>query len=165
MRVRLREATEREALDVAALRSAAAGAVAKRSGTVHGPGGATERGVRFDMRHSKVYVARHKGRLVATLLLTPTKPWAIDRSLFSASRRPLYLRSMAVAPDVQRQGIGRQCVEQVMEICRLWPADAIRLDAYGARGGAGLFYRKCGFRNVGRAEYRGCPLLYFERLV
>jgi GNAT superfamily N-acetyltransferase len=101
---------------------------------------------------------------VATLRLTPRKPWAIDRSHFSAVKRPLYLVSMAIAPDLQRTGIGRRCLEQAREICRKWPADAIRLDAYDAPAGAGKFYAKCGFRNVGRARYRGCPLLYYEWL-
>lgn len=118
------------------------------------------------LRHEKfdVFVAHYKGRLAATLRLTTKKPWAIDRTYFSASKRPLYLLSMAVTPDLQRQGIGQQCVELIREICRRWPADAIRLDAYDAPAGAGMFYAKCGFRNVGRAEYRGCPLLYFEWL-
>ena len=48
---------------------------------------------------------------------------------------------------------------------KAWPADAIRLDAYDAPAGAGDFYAKCGFREVGRATYRGVPLVYFELLL
>ena len=44
-------------------------------------------------------------------------------------------------------------------------ADAIRLDAYDAEAGAGEFYVKCGFREVGRVAYRGVPLTYYERLI
>ena len=164
MRVKLREAADGDVLGIAELRSAAADTLTKRFGAGDWSGIATERGVRFDMRNSKVFVAHYKGRLAATLRLTTKKPWAIDRTYFSASKRPLYLLSMAVTPDLQRQGIGQQCVELIREICRRWPADAIRLDAYDAPAGAGMFYAKCGFRNVGRAEYRGCPLLYFEWL-
>jgi GNAT superfamily N-acetyltransferase len=165
MRVKLREATEGDVSKIAELRLAAAATLTERFGLGHWSGNPTERGVRFDMRNSKVFVAQNRSRIVATLRMTPKKPWAIDRKYFSASVRPLYLLSMAVAPDLQRRGIGRQCVEQIREICRLWPAEAIRLDAYDAPAGAGGFYAKCGFRNVGRAEYRGCPLLYFEWLV
>lgn len=165
MRVKLREAADGDVLKITELRSIVAGALTKHFGSGPWSGIATERGVRSDMRNSKVFVAQHNARLVATLRLTTRKPWAIDRTYFSASNRPLYLLSMAVAPDLQRQGIGRQCVEQVREICRRWPADAIRLDAYDAPAGAGMFYSRSGFRNVGRAEYRGCPLLYFEWLV
>jgi GNAT superfamily N-acetyltransferase len=165
MRVKLREAADRDVSGIAELRSAAANTLTKRFGPGHWSRIATEKGVRFDMRNSKVFVAHHKNGLVATLRLTIKKPWAIDRSYFSSSKCPVYLLSMAVTPDLQRQGIGQQCMEQIKGICRQWPADAIRLDAYDAPAGAGMFYAKCGLRNVGKAEFRGCPLLYFEWLI
>lgn len=161
----LREAVDKDALKIAELRSAAAAKLTESFGKGHWSGIATERGVRFDMRNSKVFVGHSKTKLVATLRLTAKKPWAIDRSYFSVSKRPLYLLSMAVSPDLQRQGIGRQCMEQVGDICRQWPADAVRLDAYDAPAGAGMFYAKCGFRKVGSASYRRCPLLYSEWLI
>jgi GNAT superfamily N-acetyltransferase len=58
--------------------------------------------------------------------------------------------------------VGRRCLEQTLRIARDRAADAIRLDAYDAPAGAGEFYRKCGFREVGRTSYRGSPLIYFE---
>jgi len=39
------------------------------------------------------------------------------------------------------------------------------LDAYDAQAGAGEFYRKCGFEEVGRVIYRGTPLIYFQLLL
>jgi len=48
---------------------------------------------------------------------------------------------------------------------REWPGDAIRLDAYDADAGAGGFYSNCGFREVGRVNYRGTPLVYYELLL
>ena len=78
---------------------------------------------------------------------------------------PVYLTDMAILPDVQGQGIGRCCLERVVEIARSTPADAIRLDAYDAEAGAGRFYERCGFREVGRVSYRGVPLVYYERLL
>jgi GNAT superfamily N-acetyltransferase len=128
-------------------------------------GGATEKGVLFAMRRSTVYVARHRGRLIATLTLGTRKPWAIDKKYFAASKRPLYLTSMAVSPDEQRTGVGRLCMDEACRIARKWPSDAIRLDAWDAEAGTGEFYRKCGFREVGRATYRYAPLIYFEMLL
>jgi ribosomal protein S18 acetylase RimI-like enzyme len=90
---------------------------------------------------------------------------AIDRKFFKDGDRPLYLTSMAVIPEMQRQGIGRRCIEGALDAARKWPGDAIRLDAYDAEAGAGEFYRKCGFHEVGRAEYRNVPLIYFEWLL
>lgn len=102
---------------------------------------------------------------MATFELATKKPWAIDRRYFTDVKRPLYLLGMAVDPERQRTGIGRQCIAQAVEVCRMWPADALCLDAYDADAGAGVFYRKCGFTEVGRATYRNTPLIYFEWLM
>jgi GNAT superfamily N-acetyltransferase len=72
---------------------------------------------------------------------------------------------MAVAPPLQRKGIGRRCLEHAQQVAIAWPADALRLDAYDAEAGAGAFYARCGFTEVGRASYRSTPLAYFERLL
>lgn len=109
-------------------------------------------------------VARRGRRLVGTLRLATKKPWAIDVSYFSAVERPLYLLDMAVKPEVQRQGIGRAMLEEARRLARAYPADAIRLDSYDSPAGAGPFYARCGFAEVGRVVYRGTPLIYFEWL-
>ena len=114
------------------------------------------------MRRSTVYVARDRNGVMATLSLSTRKPWAIDRTYFADCRTPLYLTSMAVRPDRQRTGIGRRCLEEARHAAARWPGDAIRLDAFDAEAGAGDFYRKCGFAEVGRVSYRGTPLIYFE---
>ena len=117
------------------------------------------------MRTGKVYVMRSAGGIVGTLKMATKKPWAIDKSYFASAKRPLYLTDMAVTPDRQRAGVGRQCLVQAERIARAWPADAIRLDAYDAVAGAGGFYAKCGYTEVGRAEFRGVPLIYYELLL
>jgi hypothetical protein len=45
------------------------------------------------------------------------------------------------------------------------PSDAIRLDAYDGAVGAGAFYARYGFREMGRAAYKGTRLIYFELLL
>ena len=42
---------------------------------------------------------------------------------------------------------------------------AIRLDAFDAEAGAGAFYARCGWTEVGRAVYRGAPLIYYQFLI
>ena len=46
-----------------------------------------------------------------------------------------------------------------------WPSEAIRLDAFDAEAGAGGFYARCGFTEVGRVTYRKAPLMYYELLL
>jgi GNAT superfamily N-acetyltransferase len=150
---------------LAALRSAAARDLTERYGQGHWSHEATERGVLNDFRHAEVWAARRGDTILATFRLATKKPWAIDKTYFTDSRRPIYLTNMAVHPDVQRQGIGRQCLVHAVQRVRRWPGDAIRLDAYDAEAGAGPFYARCGFREVGRVVYRNDPLIYYELLL
>ncbi|MEO8334093.1 MAG: GNAT family N-acetyltransferase [bacterium] len=150
---------------IAELRVVTARDLTARFGRGHWSGEASERGVLAGMRQSKIWVARKGKQVVATFRMSPTKPWAIDRAYFAKSSHPLYLTDMAVRPDLQGQGIGRRCLDRAVEYALAWPADAIRLDAYDAEAGAGEFYNKCGFREVGRVAYRGVPLTYYERLI
>ena len=165
MRVTLEIAAPADADEIAALRNAAADDLTAKNGEGWWSGHCSAKGVLFDQRHGKVYVFRRHGTLVATLTLTPKKPWAIDRTLFSKVARPLYLINMAVAPGSQRNGVGRACLEDAADLARRGAVEAIFLDAYDHPAGAGGFYRKCGYREVGRAAYRKVPLIYFERLV
>ncbi len=165
MRLKLQIATPEDVPGLVRLRNRVSEDLTSRYGKGFWSGNVTEKGVLFAMRMSTVYVARNRGRLIATLALSTRKPWAIDKKYFAASKRPLYLTSMAVSPEEQRKGIGRWCVDEAREIGVKWPSDAIRLDAYDAEAGAGDFYAKCGFREVGRASYRSVPLIYFELLM
>lgn len=158
----LREATRADAPEIAALRSWVAEDLTRLHGKGHWSSAVTERGVLHDLRTGSVWIARSRRRVIATLRLATRKPWAIDVSYFSPCVRPLYLTSMAVAPDRQRTGVGARCLVLARNIASQWPADMLRLDAYDAPAGAGAFYRKCGFRDRGRTAYRGNPLVYFE---
>jgi GNAT superfamily N-acetyltransferase len=151
---------------IAALRNAAADRLTSQYG--HGPwsGHCSDRGVAGEMkRGAAVHVALQGGAVIGTMTLGARKPWAIDPRRFADSRRPLYLTNMAVGPEWQRCGVGRACLIEAARLAREWPADALRLDAFDAPAGAGDFYAKCGFREVGRATYRLVPLIYYELLI
>lgn len=164
-RFSVQPASPSEAVDLARLHSN----VADHLTDVYGQGPwstrTSEKGVLFAMRTSKVFVARLGVEIVGTWRLTTKKPWAIDTSYFSISRQPVYLLAMAVAPDRQRQGIGRKCLDEARRFAKAWPADAIRLDAYDAKAGGGGFYERCGGIERGRVTYRDAPLIYYEFLL
>jgi len=161
-RFRLVPASRRDSPAIVALHLAAAADLTNRFGRGHWSSRPTQRGVLLGMKRGVVYVVRRGRRLVATLTLTPRKPWAIDATYFTPCVKPLYLVGMAVAPDWQGRGLGYFCMKQAQHLARIGRADALRLDAYDADAGAGEFYRKCGLREVGRATYRDTPLVYFE---
>ncbi|HEX4963876.1 MAG TPA: GNAT family N-acetyltransferase [Thermoanaerobaculia bacterium] len=166
MRVTLETATADDASALAALRTAVAEHLTRQYGKGFWSSGATEKGALYHMRTSLVCVARdEQGLLIASLRLATKKPWAIDKTYFTPCVRPLYLTDMAVKPELQRSGIGRLCLAEAQRIVKGWPGDAIRLDAFDAEAGAGEFYRKCGYREMGRVVYRNVPLIYFELLL
>ncbi|HEV7667200.1 MAG TPA: GNAT family N-acetyltransferase [Thermoanaerobaculia bacterium] len=158
-------AASADAPALAALHTAVAERLTRDFGRGHWSSAVTEKGVLRNMEHNRVLVAREGDHLVGTLSLVTKKPWAIDPAYFTAVRRPVYLLNMAVDPDRQRTGLGRLLVEEAKAVARAWPAEAIRLDAYDAEAGAGGFYARCGFREVGRVVYRTVPLVYFEALI
>jgi GNAT superfamily N-acetyltransferase len=158
-----RHAADADVTEIATLRTRANNHLAERYGLR--PSCVTEKTVLRGIATSRVLVARERGAIVATLRLATKKPWAIDLSYFTPVARALYLHDMAVEPNEQGKGLGRTLVETAKEIARTWPSQAIRLDAYDAPYGAGGFYARCGFVEVGKATYRKTPLVYFELLL
>ena len=158
-------ATQADAEAIATLRNAAADDLTRRFGKGHWSGQCSERGVLLGLRTSRVLVARSGREIVGTLRLATKKPWAIDVSYFTAVPRAIYLLDMTVLPARQGEGIGRRLLDAADTEVRAWPAQSIRLDAYDAEAGAGSFYAKAGYREVGRVVYRGNPLVYFERML
>jgi GNAT superfamily N-acetyltransferase len=165
MRFSFEPGNANDAPPLAALHTAVADHLTRLHG--HGPwsGKTSEKGVLYAMRTSRVFVARAGNEILATLRLATKKPWAIDTRYFADCRKPLYLLAMAVTPPKHGQGIGKRCLEEAVRIAKAWPSDAIRLDAYDAEAGAGLFYARCGWTEVGRVIYRNTPLIYYELLL
>jgi GNAT superfamily N-acetyltransferase len=165
MRIKLQPATIADVPGLVSLRMAVSDHLAAQFPGILHAAGVTEKGIRFAMTRATVYTVHQRREVVATLTLSTRKPWAIDTAYFSPTPTPLYLTDMAVQPSRQRKGLGRQCIAQAIEVARQWPVTSIRLDAYDAAYGAGEFYSKCGFQEVGRAVYRQTPLIYFELLL
>ena len=164
-RLSFREARSEDVKAVVALRTATARDLTERFGRGHWSNEPTERGTLYDVRISRVWLARSGRAAVATFALSTRKPWAIDQSYFTPCEQPLYLTNMAVRPDYQGRGVGRRCIAEIIRIAHAWPADAIRLDAYDSASGAGDFYARAGFEHVGNATYRGNPLVYYEMML
>jgi GNAT superfamily N-acetyltransferase len=158
-------AQEEDAAELASLHAAVAQDLTDRYGKGPWSSSPSERSVLWAIKSSRVLAGRLDGAIVATLQLQTRKPWALDRSYFTEVARPLYLVDMAVAPTMQRRGLGRRLMHEAVTVGRAWPAGSLCLDAYDAQAGAGPFYDKCGFREAGRAIYRGTPLIYYELLL
>ena len=147
------------------MRNAAAEHLTERHGAGSWSGTISERGVVRGINTSKVLIACDGDEIVGTLRLATRQPYGLDPSHFTEVERPLYLVDMAVAPHAQRRGVGRRLVQAAVHIADGWKMQAIRLDAYDHAAGAGSFYAKCGFSEVGRSTYRTTPLVYYQLLL
>ncbi len=159
------KASDEHANAIWTMRSLVAAFLELQHGNGHWSSEPSESGVLNAVHTSYVLVAFEGSKLVGTLRLLTKKPWAIDASFFTPVERPLYLVDMAVAPGSQRKGVGRALLKEANRIAAAWPANAIWLDAYDSLAGAGGFYASCGFSEVGHKEYKGTPLVYFEKPV
>jgi GNAT superfamily N-acetyltransferase len=113
---------------------------------------------------SRVFIARRDAEVIGTVRLARAVPWAIDSSAFTPVAKALYVLGLAVAPDARGQGVGRRLMDAAKAAARSESAGALWLDAYEHVAGAGPFYLKCGFRQVGRTSYKQVPLIYYEWL-
>ena len=147
-----------------ALRTAVAQGMTEKFGRGHWSAIPTKADVQRQIRASHILVARRDARIVGTVRLATTRPWAIESICFTPVASAFYVLGLAVAPEARGQNVGRDLMEAAKEVTRSRNTDALWLDAYDHSAGAGSFYLKCGFRKVGRTQYREVPLIYYEWL-
>jgi GNAT superfamily N-acetyltransferase len=116
VRIKLQLAGVDDIAELVAMRTRVSHDLKKKFGEGFWAGKPAEGGERFLMRIGQVYVARNRGRLIATLTLTKRKPWSIDVKHFHAAGKPMYLRAMAVDPAQQRKSVGSKCIEEARRI-------------------------------------------------
>jgi GNAT superfamily N-acetyltransferase len=153
-----------DARALAALRSAVARGMTRQYGEGHWSRCPSKAEVLRQLRASQVLVARRGTEIIGTVRLARAIPWAIDSSSFTPVESAIYVLGLAVAPECRGTGIGRRLMDAAKDSARSWRAQALWLDAYEHRAGAGPFYMKCGFKRVGSTKYREVPLVYFEWL-
>jgi ribosomal protein S18 acetylase RimI-like enzyme len=154
-----------DAAGIADVISQAARDLTAKHGQGHWSAVATGRGVLNGMSKAKVLLARNGDAIIGTLRLTALRPWVIDPAYFTPVPHPVYLVDMAVKPGYQKIGVGKSLIEEAKVMAAALGGDAIRLDAYAGDAGAGGFYEKCGFTEMGQIIYKATPHIYFEWLI
>ncbi|MFI5279715.1 MAG: GNAT family N-acetyltransferase [Gemmatimonadales bacterium] len=165
MRLTFSDARPRDARTIVTLRNRVARDQTERFGKGHWSLRTSEAAVLSSLSHARIRVGRAGRRIVTVLTIGRRRPWAIDATYFTTVARPLYLSGMAVTVEHQGHGLGRQALRDLKKVVKSWPADAIRLDAYDAKAGAGRFYTKNGYKRRGRKRPWGLPLVYYELLL
>ncbi|HUQ05016.1 MAG TPA: GNAT family N-acetyltransferase [Kofleriaceae bacterium] len=67
------------------------------------------------------------------------------------------LSMLAVAPELQRRGLGHRLVAIVEAMCSAMGCEVVELDIVNLRDELGPFYRRLGYREVGTAPYDHRP--------
>jgi GNAT superfamily N-acetyltransferase len=114
------------------------------------------------MRASHVLVARRYDEIIGTVRLAFANTAVFDARMFTPVDTALYVLGLAVSPGSRGRGIGSRIMSVAKEVARSWPAQALWLATYDNSAGAGRFYRKCGFREVGPGVFDDLPLTYYE---
>jgi len=113
----------------------------------------------------RILVGKSRGKIIALTRMQTAKPWAFDLKYFTPGCNAVYLGDVEVSPTHHGKGLGTQLMNAAIAAARAWPATAVRVSAYDGAAGAGPFYEKCGFREVGRVTYRKTPIIFFEMLL
>ncbi len=78
--------------------------------------------------------------------------------------KPGAFHRLAIAPDQQGRGLGRQVIEEVGRILREMGCDSLRIDTYSPNENARKLYGRVGFRAAGEVRFfhRPLPFICYE---
>lgn len=122
-------------------------------------------------RERYLYAVLEDNRLVATFTIGTESPEPYPETCWAdAAHRAMYLNKLAVHPEVQGNGYGRWCMDQVERLTREHGCHAVRFDAllrntpllgfYDRLG-----YRRCGMMQVADEIGRWWDILMYEKVV
>ena len=119
--------------------------------------------LRISSGGSDVFVMTENSEVRATFTFSRVGPFFLRPEYFACPEHVAhYMTDLAVDPQYQRKGLGSRCLRFVESIS--FPSvQAIRFDAYDAPAGAAAFYEASGYGLVCRIEFKGVPLILFEK--
>ena len=162
----VRLASREDAMDAFNIRRSAADLLT----SVHGEGHwSTVTSVKTIRKHAEaglVYLFFEGDSPIGTFHLVDRKIGFYKKEWFEIPDQPaFYLMHMALHPDRQRKGLGREMMIEIEAIAVNKSIHSIRFDAYNADAGAGKFYEKCGYQLVHKGSFNSVALLYFEKVL
>jgi len=164
--VTVRLAKDADVKSARAIRVDAAAALTQRYGSGHWSGEPSIATLKRHKEAGALYVVECDGDLVGTFKLDDKKIGFYRKAWFTRPDDPAaYLMNMAIAPERQREGIGRKTMVEIEGIVRRRALKALRFDAYDGPAGAGGFYRKCGYELMHKGTINGTALEYYEKLL
>ncbi|RKP51548.1 GNAT family N-acetyltransferase [Cohnella endophytica] len=121
-----------------------------------------------DLRSRNSFGIVRDGRVVAAIVLDAKQSSKYAKLDWADKQgRPACIHRLAVHPDYQGQGLGKQLLRFAESLAGRRGYSSIRLDVYTENPGAVGMYSRAGYRQVGKIEFpfRQAPYLCFEKLL
>ena len=111
-----------------------------------------------------LYVVREGNTVVAAVTLDSTFEPAYDAVNWLFGGKPGKFHRLCIAPEKQRQGLGRGMMGEMLAILRSQGCTALRCDTLVNNSAALALYQKIGMRIAGHIRYSSLPDLRFAAL-
>lgn len=111
-----------------------------------------------------LYVVREGNTVVAAVTLDSTFEPAYDAVNWLFGGKPGTFHRLCIAPEKQRQGLGRGMMGEMLAILRSQGCTALRCDTLVNNSAALTLYQKIGMRIAGHIRYASLPDLRFAAL-
>lgn len=111
-----------------------------------------------------LYVVREGNTVVAAVTLDSTFEPAYDAVNWLFGGKPGTFHRLCIAPEKQRQGLGRGMMGEMLAILRSQGCTALRCDTLVNNSAALTLYQKIGMRIAGHIRYSSLPDLRFAAL-
>lgn len=111
-----------------------------------------------------LYVVREGNTVVAAVTLDSTFESAYDAVNWLFGGKPGTFHRLCIAPEKQRQGLGRGMMGEMLAILRSQGCTALRCDTLVNNSAALTLYQKIGMRIAGHIRYSSLPDLRFAAL-
>lgn len=118
------------------------------------------------MKGKDIYGIYKNDVAIATFnLSTEPRDYYFDELWSNPKEKAVYLGQLATDPNIQGNGIGKWCMQQIVSIAQEMGSKAIRFDALSMHPWLKPFYEKLGYSACGIVKPKQWDLVCFEKLL
>ncbi|MBQ4581136.1 MAG: GNAT family N-acetyltransferase [Clostridia bacterium] len=108
-----------------------------------------------------LYVAKDADVLLCAVTIDTNFDPEYESVNWLFGQKPGAFHRLAIAPEQQGKGLGKQIIADVCEILRGMGCDTLRIDTYANNGAAQKLYTRIGMRKAGEVHFFHRPLAFY----